>query len=81
MASPGLSGVRSATGGSEMVVNRSVRKLVAVALAAAAVAAVTQTGSHPVGARAAGAVASNRGYPNAVPPILAVAGPSELGGA
>ena len=61
-----------------MVVNRSVTKLVAVALAAAAVAAATQTGSQPVGARAAGAATSNQGYPNAVPPILAVARPSEL---
>lgn len=60
-----------------MVVNRPVTKLVAVALAAAAVAAATQTGSQPVGAHAAGAT-SNQGYPNAVPPILPVAGPSEL---
>ena len=61
-----------------MVVNRSITKLVAVALAAAAVAAATQTGSQPVGARAAGAATSNQGYPNAVPPILPVARPSEL---
>jgi hypothetical protein len=61
-----------------MVINHSVRKLVAVALAAAAVAAATQTGSQPAGARAAGAAASSQGYPNAVPPILAVARPSEL---
>ena len=61
-----------------MVVNRSVTKLVAVALAAAAVAAATQTGSQPVGALAAGAANSNQGNPNAVPPILPVAGPSEL---
>ena len=61
-----------------MVVNRSVTKLVAVALAAAAVAAATQTGCQPIGARAAGAATSNQGYPNAVPPILPVARPSEL---
>ena len=61
-----------------MVVKRSVTKLVVVAAAAAAVAAATQTGSHPVGARAAGAVDSDRGYPNSVPPILSVAGRSEL---
>ena len=61
-----------------MVVNRSITKLVAVALAAAAVAAATQTGSPPVGAGAARAATSNQGYPNAVPPILPVAGPSEL---
>ena len=61
-----------------MVVSRSVTKLVAVALAAAAIAAASQTGSQPAGARAAGAVTSNQGYPNAVPPILPVAGPSEL---
>lgn len=61
-----------------MVVNRSVTKLVAVALAAAAVAAATQTGSQPVSARAADAATSNQGNPNAVPPILPVARPSEL---
>jgi hypothetical protein len=61
-----------------MVVNRSVTKLVAVALAAAAVAAATQTGSQPVGARAADAPTSSQGNPNAVPPILPVARPSEL---
>jgi hypothetical protein len=61
-----------------MVVNRSVTKLVAAALAAAAVAAASQTGSQPVGARAAGAATSQQGYPNAVPPILPVAGSSEL---
>ena len=45
-----------------MVVNRSVTKLVVVAAAVAAVAVATQTGSQPVGARAAGAAATDRGY-------------------
>ena len=61
-----------------MVVNRSVTKLVVVAAAVAAVAVSTQAGSQPVGARAAGAAATDRGYPNAVPPILPVAGWAEL---
>ena len=61
-----------------MVVNRSVTKLVVVAAAVAAVGVSTQTGSQPVGARAAGATATDRGHSNAVPPILRVAGPSEL---
>ena len=64
-----------------MAVNRSVTKLVVVAAAVAAVTVSTQTGSQPVARAAtatATATATERGYPNAVPPILPVAGSSEL---
>jgi hypothetical protein len=61
-----------------MVVNRSVKKLVALALAGAAVAGLAEIGAGAVGAGAASATTSDRGDPHAVPPILRPASPSEL---
>lgn len=68
-----------------MPVNRSVKKFVALVLAAAAVVAVlavTQVGGHSVAAgagnRGAASIAHNQGNPDAVPPILRPATRSEL---
>jgi hypothetical protein len=56
--------------------------LIALVLAAAAVAAATQISPQAVsarpGARAVSATTDNQGNPNAVPPILRPARPSEL---
>ena len=65
-----------------MSINRSGKKLIVVVLASAAVGAATQVGAqaggaHP-GPRTVSANAESRGYPNAVPPILRPARPSEL---
>ena len=58
-----------------MPVNRWITKFVALALAAAALAAAIATGAQPVGAQTGTgglcSTTSERGYPNAVPPILA----------
>jgi hypothetical protein len=65
-----------------MSINRSAKKLIALALASAAVAAATQSGTQAVGARpvsrAVNADPQSHGYPDAVPPILRPARPSEL---
>jgi hypothetical protein len=61
-----------------MLVNRSVRKLVALVLAGAAVAGVAEVGTGAMGARAVAATTSNQGDPHAVPPILRPATSSEL---
>lgn len=57
-----------------MHTHRHVKKLIAVALAVAAVAATAQIGTPSVGAHArarpACTTTSEEGYPNAVPPIL-----------
>jgi hypothetical protein len=57
-----------------MPVNRWITKFVALPLAAAALAAAIATGAQPVGAQTGtGQICSTtteRGYPNAVPPIL-----------
>jgi hypothetical protein len=59
-----------------MSTNRSIKKVLALMLVAAAVAAVvvTQVGGHSVAAgasdRPSASTASNQGSPNAVPPIL-----------
>jgi hypothetical protein len=65
-----------------MPVNRSPKKLIALVLVGATVAAATEistgaVGAHP-GARAVSATTSSQGNPNAVPPILRTARPSEL---
>jgi hypothetical protein len=61
-----------------MSINRSAKKLTALALAAAAVAAGTQARAAGSGARPASGTSANRGNPNAVPPILPRARASEL---
>jgi hypothetical protein len=61
-----------------MLVNRSVRKFVALVLAGAAVAGVIEVCSGAVGARAVAATTTNQGDPHAVPPILRPASRSEL---
>jgi hypothetical protein len=61
-----------------MPVNRSVKKLVALMLAGAAVAGAAEISSGVVGVRAAAAASSDQGNPHAVPPILRAASPSEL---
>lgn len=61
-----------------MLVNRSVKKLVAVVLAGAAVAGVVEVSNGAGGARAVAATTGNQGDPQAVPPILPPARPSEL---
>jgi hypothetical protein len=61
---------------------RPITKVLAVSLAATAVAAASQIGAQPVSAgadaRLVGTTADNQGDPNAVPPILRPARPSEL---
>jgi hypothetical protein len=65
-----------------MSTNRSVKKLIALVLASAAVAATTQVGAQAGGAqpgpRAESTTAKSDGYPDAVPPILRIASASEL---
>jgi hypothetical protein len=61
-----------------MLVNRSVKKVVVLVLAGAAMAGVAEVGSGTVGAPSAAATTSNQGDPHAVPPILRPASPSEL---
>jgi hypothetical protein len=65
-----------------MPINRPVKKLIAIVLAVAAVAAATGTGAQALGARHGArpvtATTRNQGNPNAVPPILRPARPSEL---
>jgi hypothetical protein len=65
-----------------MPTNRPIKKMIALALAAAAVAVVTETDAQPVGAQARAGLActttNERGYPDAVPPILPPAPCSEL---
>ena len=61
-----------------MLVNRSVRKFVALVLAGAAVAGVVEVANGAVGARPVAATTTNQGNPHAVPPILRPASPSEL---
>jgi hypothetical protein len=65
-----------------MPINRPVKKLTALVLAGAAVTAATQAGAQPGGAQAAARPActttNDRGNPNAVPPVLRPARPSEL---
>ena len=61
-----------------MLVNRSVRKFVALVLAGTAVAGVVEVASGAVGARPVAATTINHGNPHAVPPILRAASPSEL---
>jgi hypothetical protein len=61
-----------------MLVNRSVRKFVALVLAGGAVAGVVEVASGAVGARPVAASTTNQGNPHAVPPILRPATPSEL---
>ena len=61
-----------------MLVNRSVKKVVALVLAGASVAGVAEVGGGAVGARAVAATASAQGDPRAVPPILRSASRSEL---
>ena len=60
-----------------MLVNRSVKKVVVLVLAGAAVAGVAEVG-RTVGAPAAAATTSHRGDPHAAPPILRPASRSEL---
>ena len=61
-----------------MPIDRRVKKSIALALAVAAIAAATETGTQALGARPVNAITDNRGNPNAVPPILRPARPSEL---
>jgi hypothetical protein len=65
-----------------MSTNRSVKKLIALVLASAAVTAATQVGAQaggaPPGPRAESTTAKSNGYPDAVPPILRIASASEL---
>ena len=64
-----------------MSTNRSAKKLTALALAGAAIAAGaagTQARAAGSGARPASGSGANRGNPNAVPPILPRARASEL---
>jgi hypothetical protein len=65
-----------------MPVNRPVKKLTALVLAGAAVAVAAETGTQALaaesGARPVSAITDNQGNPNAVPPILRPARPSEL---
>jgi hypothetical protein len=65
-----------------MTTNRPIKKMIAFSLAATAAAVATQVGTQPVGAgadaRPAGTTTNNQGNPNAVPPILRPARPSEL---
>lgn len=57
-----------------MLINRRFRKSFAVALACAGLAAVTAVAAQPAGARTVTgrvcATTQERGYPDAVPPIL-----------
>jgi hypothetical protein len=59
--------------------NRPVRKLTALVLAGAAVALAAESGTQAVGAQSGArpATVDNRGNPNAMPPILRAARPSE----
>jgi hypothetical protein len=65
-----------------MPINPPVKKLIALVLAGAAVAAATGTGAQALsarhGAQPVNATIRNQGNPNAVPPILRPARPSEL---
>ena len=65
-----------------MHVNRPIKKLIALALAATAGVAATQVGAQPVSAQARDklpcATSPQPGYPDAVPPILAPIPCSEL---
>lgn len=63
-----------------MLVNRSVRKFVALVLAGTAVAGVVEAGSEAVGVRRVAATTSNQGDPHSVPPILRQASPVGAGG-
>jgi hypothetical protein len=60
-----------------MPVNRSVKRLTAIVLAAGAIVAVAGAGAESVGARPANATTNSQGNPRAVPPILRAARPSE----
>ncbi|MBV8944188.1 MAG: hypothetical protein JO286_03425 [Solirubrobacterales bacterium] len=57
-----------------MLINHPVKKAAATALAALAFAAAAEIGAQPAGAQTAGgrlcATTNERGYPDAVPPIL-----------
>jgi hypothetical protein len=64
-----------------MSVNRQIKMLFALVLIAVSVVIATQIGGRSVAAEASdqpSGLTSNRGYPNAVPPILAPAGTSTL---
>jgi hypothetical protein len=61
-----------------MPVNRSVKSLTALVLAACASVAVAGGGTQTAGAQPATATTSSHGNPSAVPPILRPARPSEL---
>jgi hypothetical protein len=65
----------------QMPINRSVKKLTALLLVAAAVAGAAEIGAQPGAAGASGQPAgttNNQGNPNAVPPILAPVPSSNL---
>ena len=63
-----------------MPINRPVRKLTALVLAGAAVAVAAETGTQGLAAQSGArpAITDNQGNPNAVPPILRAARPSEF---
>jgi hypothetical protein len=61
-----------------MLVNRSIKTVVAVVLAGAATAGVAEVSGAAGGARAVAATTSTQGNPRAVPPILRRASRSEL---
>lgn len=64
-----------------MTVNRHMKKAFALVLAGGAVAAATAVGVHPIAwgaTRQAASLTNGQGNPNAVPPILRAATPSEL---
>ena len=73
-----------------MSVNRRIKKMMALVLGGAAVAVAAQTGTAVAaqagtqalgaqsGAQPVSAAASNRGSPNAGPPLLGILRPSEL---
>jgi hypothetical protein len=61
-----------------MPVNRSVKRLTALMLAAGAIVVMAEAGPQALGARAARATTNGQGNLRAVPPILRPARPSEL---
>lgn len=66
-----------------MSIDRLIKKVFVLALAAGALGAATQIGATPVAVGAGGqpaGIAHNQGNPNAVPPILAPVRSSELAG-
>jgi hypothetical protein len=61
-----------------MLTHRPVKKFLALTLAAGALVAATEAGAAVVGGQCGVGTADTQGDPNALPPILRAAQPSEL---